>query len=296
VAPSLRLVGEGLTDPPDEPFGPRAIRSPLEHRRQELLDGLGRRRPGRVEARLEESPDFLEVPLHGSGGLVKGGRDVRDRQIVEVAKDDKRAVRCVQTVERLLDDVDRVGGVRDRGRRRRYAVNGCAGEAGRLAIRGAQTESHPALGHQDPVEPGLEVARVIEVRELAPRGDDHMVGCVRRLRLVAEDRRGQAVGIGEDVHGDRVERARVAVAGASNQSRIDARDSPGERNRDGRHLSHPSTGIMRSRPTNWATGLGSRQTLRPGEMARGARDAPIGPLETGVPTIGAWNPARVSAT
>ena len=85
----------------------------------------------------------------------------------------------------------------------------------------AGTERHSRRVDGDALEPRLELVGFAQARQLAPRGDERLLGGVAGVGLVAEDRAGQSVhGIhpGAD---DRLERVEVAVAGPVDDRPVD---------------------------------------------------------------------------
>ena len=121
---------------------------------------------------------------------------------------------------------------RRRGRPRRRGVTircGCGvGQRDDLRRRdladpppAAGPERHPRGVDGDPLQPRLEPLGLAEARQLAPRGNERLLGGVAGVGLVAENRAGQSVhGIhpGAD---DRLERVEVTVPGPVDQRPVD---------------------------------------------------------------------------
>ena len=67
-----------------------------------------------------------------------------------------------------------------------------------------------ARAHQDPVQPGIEPIGIAERREVAPGGDERLLGRVPRPVGIAEDQLGDAVEPGDRQARELVERVAVA--------------------------------------------------------------------------------------
>ena len=95
-------------------------------------------------------------------------------------------------------------------------------------------------GHQrrvgdDPVEPAVERRRIAQARELSPRCQERVLGCVSRVGVVGQDRPGEAVAAIDPRIDEDAERRRIAAAGATDEGVV-GRRRRGRRSRQGTHL------------------------------------------------------------
>ena len=85
---------------------------------------------------------------------------------------------------------------------------------------------HPGGVRDDAIEPGIERPGVPESRQLAPGGDEGVLGRVRGIRLVRQDRPGEAIAAIDPGGDQHVERRPVAVGRAPDEGLIRRRRDP----------------------------------------------------------------------
>ena len=171
----------------------------------------------RLQRMLQHAARLMEPPLHGSRRACAGAPRSRSsgrpsrwcRTTIARSSGSELLERALQEIEHL-DQLERRRLAASRVRGGRSGPDSASSTSRRRSL---MPHLHPALVDEDPVEPGVEGIEVAQPRQLPPRGQERVLGRVRGGRLAAEDRRGEAVRLGDAAGRDGVER--LGLAGAA---------------------------------------------------------------------------------
>src|SRR5262249_4777234 len=165
---------------------------------------------------------------------------------VELMQAEDRSLGAGEPLERVAEQLRVLDLVRD-----------CRAMAARveLGVEGDLADARPAaqLGaagvDDDPLEPGVEVARLAQLAQLPPGRDERLLDRVPRVGVVAEDRPGRPERPVQLARDDALEGGLVAGGGAADELDAARLDGRGDRGRERpRHARVPTVAGRATRP------------------------------------------------